>query len=207
MIATTAHPNPNRPPRDRLHARRRPAARTADAPTRPTRSPLAFACPLARVRGRCAAARGEVRGAREANARASSVSDARTARVSLSSRARERGGARVMLTFCPTCANLLLLDREGGGSGGGGVRLRCSACAYSYDVVDGVRQRVMTAKKTVDDVLGGDEAWRNVDKTATTCPKCEHGEAYFMQIQIRSADEPMSVFYKCCECAHQWREG
>jgi DNA-directed RNA polymerase III subunit RPC11 len=31
--------------------------------------------------------------------------------------------------------------------------------------------------------------------------------AYFMQIQIRSADEPMSTFYKCCKCANQWREG
>lgn len=145
-----------------------------------------------------------------ADARGAASVGRATARVRPVSRARERGGANAMLTFCPTCANLLLLEREGGGgggSGGGGVRLRCAACAYSYDVVDGVRQRVTTAKKTVDDVLGGDEAWRNVDKTATTCPKCEHGEAYFMQIQIRSADEPMSVFYKCCECAHQWREG
>lgn len=42
-----------------------------------------------------------------------------------------------------------------------------------------------------------------------TCPKCEHDRAYFMQIQIRSADEPMSIFYKCCNeaCQHQWREG
>ena len=41
-----------------------------------------------------------------------------------------------------------------------------------------------------------------------TCPKCEHPRAYFMQIQTRSADEPMSIFYKCCnhECQHQWNE-
>lgn len=31
-----------------------------------------------------------------------------------------------------------------------------------------------------------------------TCPKCEHPRAYFMQIQTRSADEPMTTFYKCC---------
>ena len=46
-----------------------------------------------------------------------------------------------------------------------------------------------------------------MDKTEATCPKCDHGLAYFMQIQIRSADEPMSTFYKCCSCANQWREG
>ncbi|KAG5457002.1 MAG: hypothetical protein BJ554DRAFT_3100, partial [Olpidium bornovanus] len=28
------------------------------------------------------------------------------------------------------------------------------------------------------------------------CPKCEHDRAYYMMIQIRSADEPASIFYK-----------
>ena len=106
----------------------------------------------------------------------------------------------------------------------------------------------MTRKK-VDDVLGGEDAWKNVDSiegkevningflliiiyytmTMTmipltllliiithlttsllaTCPKCENNRAYYMQIQIRSADEPSSIFYKCCRnsCGHQWREG
>jgi DNA-directed RNA polymerase III subunit RPC11 len=88
-------------------------------------------------------------------------------------------------------------------------------------------------RKEVDDVLGGAAAWENVDSTEGTvqlpmltfaikryflshalhitaeCPKCGHGRAYFMQIQIRSADEPSSIFYKCCneKCQNQWREG
>lgn len=82
-----------------------------------------------------------------------------------------------------------------------------------------------TQKKEVDDVLGGEAAWANVDKTrggcrqhktaplvlfstalaahilarflpAANCPKCGNGEAYFMQLQIRSADEPMTTFFK-----------
>lgn len=28
---------------------------------------------------------------------------------------------------------------------------------------------------------------------AATCPKCDHGRAYFYQLQIRSADEPMTT--------------
>uniref|UniRef100_A0A8C4RNT4 DNA-directed RNA polymerase III subunit RPC10 n=1 Tax=Erpetoichthys calabaricus TaxID=27687 RepID=A0A8C4RNT4_ERPCA len=50
--------------------------------------------------------------------------------------------------------------------------------------------------------------WENVDSTAETCPKCEHALAYFMQIQTRSADEPMTTFYKCCssQCGHCWRD-
>lgn len=69
--------------------------------------------------------------------------------------------------------------------------------------------RKQLKRKEVDDVLGGADAWKNVDSTEVTCPKCEHERAYFMLIQIRSADEPSSIFYKCCndDCQHQWREG
>ena len=95
-------------------------------------------------------------------------------------------------------------------------------------------------------MLGGEEAWRNVDATsgaqpvpmckprqgsrrllpAAVCPKCSHNKAFFMQVQIRSGDEPMTTFYKaraprrllrnasaesrtsqCVACKHQWREG
>lgn len=40
-----------------------------------------------------------------------------------------------------------------------------------------------------------------------TCPKCEAKQAYFRQVQIRSADEPMTSFYRCVQCANEWREG
>ncbi|KAK2078969.1 hypothetical protein QBZ16_002659 [Prototheca wickerhamii] len=56
-------------------------------------------------------------------------------------------------------------------------------------------KRVALKKKEVDDVLGGDEAWANVQKTDVTCPKCSYHQAYFMEIQIRSADEPATLFF------------
>uniref|UniRef100_A0A3P8SX77 DNA-directed RNA polymerase subunit n=1 Tax=Amphiprion percula TaxID=161767 RepID=A0A3P8SX77_AMPPE len=71
-----------------------------------------------------------------------------------------------------------------------------------------VNNRKYPKLKEVDDVLGGAAAWENVDSTAEKCPKCEHPRAYFMQIQTRSADEPMTTFYKCCngQCGHRWRD-
>lgn len=56
--------------------------------------------------------------------------------------------------------------------------------------------------------MGGAAAWENVDSTEVVCPSCSHGRAYFMQLQIRSADEPMTTFYKCCnnKCSHNWRD-
>lgn len=61
-------------------------------------------------------------------------------------------------------------------------------------------------KKQVDDVLGGDEAWENVDQTQARCPFCAHTQAYFMQMQIRSADEPSTTFYKCVSCKQRWND-
>ncbi|KAI8067992.1 putative Rpc11-DNA-directed RNA polymerase III subunit C11 [Gongronella butleri] len=107
------------------------------------------------------------------------------------------------MLFCPQCANMLLVTNDGG------QVFSCSTCPYQYTIQKRLTTRKLLERKEVDDVLGGDKAWENVDTTEATCPKCEHERAYFMQIQIRSADEPSSIFYKCCNssCNHQWREG
>ena len=78
-------------------------------------------------------------------------------------------------------------------------------------------------------MLGGPDAWKNADQTegaaeppcipcplgrtprvhsraAATCSKCGHDRAYYQQLQIRSADEPMTTFYKCTSCGTRWRE-
>lgn len=108
------------------------------------------------------------------------------------------------MLFCPSCGNLLLLD-----SGANSLVFDCQTCPYIYPISRTFTSKMELEKKKVDDILGSAEAWKNVDSTEVTCPKCEHGRAYFMQIQIRSADEPSSIFYKCCNplCSFQWREG
>lgn len=49
-------------------------------------------------------------------------------------------------------------------------------------------------------MYGGPGAWDNAQKSATQCTdaKCEGIEAAYYQVQIRSADEPMTSFYKVC---------
>ena len=82
----------------------------------------------------------------------------------------------------------------------------CTSCPYSCRITHPRSHKSAVQRKIVDDILGGAAAWEHVDRTMTVCPCCNHNEAYFMQMQIRSADEPMSVFYKCVKCAHQWNE-
>lgn len=62
--------------------------------------------------------------------------------------------------------------------------------------------RTHLKRKEVDDVMGGEAAWENVDKVpgmyhtflwrrkanggrTAVCPKCDYGEAYYRQLQIR----------------------
>mmetsp|Transcript_21247 Transcript_21247/g.67267 ORF Transcript_21247/g.67267 Transcript_21247/m.67267 type:complete len:111 (+) Transcript_21247:105-437(+) len=110
-----------------------------------------------------------------------------------------------MSLFCPTCANLLLVEHGGIGD----LRFFCQTCPYIYNIDRKMSKNVLLENKKVDDVLGGEDAWKNVDKTEASCSACGASEAYFMQIQIRSADEPASIFYKCINvsCGYRWREG
>lgn len=91
--------------------------------------------------------------------------------------------------FCPTCGNILLLSDSS---------LACATCPYVYAIHQPLTQTKHFDSKIPDDVLGGKDQWQNVDQADANCPdqKCEHNRAYFMQIQTRSADEPMTTFYK-----------
>lgn len=115
--------------------------------------------------------------------------------------------------FCPLDGTLLQIHTPSSSSDSLSASTTsvfiCSTCPYSFDIsIPFSNVTVPKNKKAVDDILGGAAAWENVDRTAAVCPnsKCGHGEAFFMQMQIRSADEPMSVFYKCCKCGHQWND-
>jgi DNA-directed RNA polymerase III subunit RPC11 len=103
-------------------------------------------------------------------------------------------------------------------------RFECLTCPYHFVINKRYFERKYMKKKEVEDILGGKDAWKNVDKTQgaftyigyrgfranhgmiVQCPneKCRNDEAYWYQLQIRSADEPMTAFYKVC-AGDGWR--
>lgn len=109
------------------------------------------------------------------------------------------------MKFCPWDGSILILDNQ---STHGGFRFRCPVCFYvnKIAVEDTLVFRTKYEAKKIDDILGGEEAWKNVPETDATCPHCHNKRAYYMQLQTRSADEPMTVFYKCTACKEQWKE-
>ena len=82
----------------------------------------------------------------------------------------------------------------------------CPLCPYVHRPRRKRKVDVPTRKKAVEDIIGADDDGQ--DRTSVRCPACGHGEAFFKQLQIRSADEPMTIFYRCCDkkCGHRWNE-
>ncbi|GKT34763.1 DNA-directed RNA polymerase subunit/transcription factor S like protein [Aduncisulcus paluster] len=105
------------------------------------------------------------------------------------------------MLFCPFCGVCLLVDQEGM------LKFFCPTCPYIFNVTRVFTKGVPLKKKVVDDVLGGDDAWKNVDSTKADCPSCGHDTAFYLTVQIRSADEPSTIFFRCAKCGHNWREG
>uniref|UniRef100_A0A914C6P6 DNA-directed RNA polymerase subunit n=1 Tax=Acrobeloides nanus TaxID=290746 RepID=A0A914C6P6_9BILA len=108
-----------------------------------------------------------------------------------------------MLLFCSVCGTSLSVE-EGSAS----LEFKCQGCGYTLPISKPVTSRVYPRLKDLDEVLGGPSAWENAQVTEERCPRCSHNKAYFMQLQTRSADEPMTIFYRCqnSKCAHRWKE-
>lgn len=106
-----------------------------------------------------------------------------------------------MLIFCPKCGNRLTI-----GEFTEGYAFRCHSCPLKQAIQERIESVKYSKLKEVDDVLNDANTWKNVDQAETKCPKCEHEKAYFMQMQIRSADEPSTTFYRCVSCSHNWKE-
>ncbi|KAH6814883.1 DNA-directed RNA polymerase [Perilla frutescens var. hirtella] len=108
------------------------------------------------------------------------------------------------MEFCPTCGNMLLyelpyMDRP--------ARFSCPTCPYACQIETRVKikRHVRLVKKPIDPIFSEDDR-KNLNETSVPCPECNNDKASFTQVQTRSADEPMTVFYTCTKCRHTWTE-
>ena len=70
-----------------------------------------------------------------------------------------------MLLFCPLCGGLLLINNQSASSASSNS-FTCKSCVYTFPIDSkSYSARVELTRKKVDDVLGGEDAWKNVDST------------------------------------------
>ena len=122
-------------------------------------------------------------------------------------------GKGQMRMFCRTCPYFWNIQKpikdplpEGNGPGAYN-----EAAARGLDKPSGSGARPASGAQRagpMNDVHGGEASWENASKTTgVTCDKCGHRQAYFYQVQTRSADEASTTFYRCVSCSPQWKEG
>ena len=96
------------------------------------------------------------------------------------------------MLFCAHCGNILLVE-----SAQQGLRFYCQTCPYVHLVAHAHRKVAHLVRKQVEPVLDVDSQWKNAPEADHPCSACTQTKAKYTQIQIRSADEPATNFYKC----------
>jgi len=106
------------------------------------------------------------------------------------------------MRFCEKCRNLLVVEKKRKN-----VYLVCRKCKRVYKT-KGEKLRIgssVTEGKKRVIVMTEKDQFSELPKTRIICQKCENMEAYWWMQQTRSADEPPTMFYRCCKCGYSWR--
>ena len=123
-----------------------------------------------------------------------------------------------VMHFCPIDQNLLHItdrpcERRTARSTtdeayDGNFRWYCLTCDYTYPIEEPVRIDVaVRAQGARTGIVGGEDAWSGAPETdGVRCERCGCKRAYYKEMQTRSADEPMTLFYKCKGCGELWKE-
>ena len=82
----------------------------------------------------------------------------------------------------------------------------CHTCPYHYLLRTAISTTQQFATRKPEHVSGEDDEVKFGNKCTVQCPRCQNNEALFMELQTRSADEPMTIFYRCTACKFNWKE-
>jgi DNA-directed RNA polymerase subunit M len=111
-----------------------------------------------------------------------------------------------MVKFCPKCGSIMIPRKEGGKS----IWI-CPKCGYKEEATNEDKVVIKSKKKhsprdklvVIEDDM---PPTASLLKGVVRCPKCGSDEVYYWMVQTRSADEPMTRFYRCKKCGYTWRE-
>ncbi|XP_953183.1 RNA polymerase small subunit, putative [Theileria annulata] len=108
-----------------------------------------------------------------------------------------------MSLFCPLCHSILYFESKEYNNSS----FSCLRCSYNLPVTKNYyKETVCTNVKEAGKTLFEANEFQHAPRIPAVCPSCNNKEAYFMSIQTRSADEPMTQFFVCTGCLKRWKE-
>jgi len=96
--------------------------------------------------------------------------------------------------FCDKCGGLMR-PKDG--------KLVCMSCEGEQAITDEDRKTIIEHQEKKE-IAFFDEV-DTLPKEKILCEKCGNNEAYFVVRQMRAADEPETMIYKCTKCGYKWR--
>ena len=110
------------------------------------------------------------------------------------------------MEYCPRCGSLMIPHK-----GEGKVVLKCTVCGYTKDLREGKAEGKYTFRKRIEHkpeekIIVLEKEHKIGVKVPAKCPRCGHNEAFYYEMQTRSADEPSTRFFTCTKCGYKWRE-
>lgn len=90
--------------------------------------------------------------------------------------------------------------------GSKGDEVPCPSCGESQKTQSTVKLTEKIKKVEEKEIVDTDQAAEIHPITDSECPECGNTQAYYWTKQTRSGDEPETQFFKCVNCAHQWRD-
>ncbi len=105
------------------------------------------------------------------------------------------------MQFCDECGSMMMPFKDDEGN----AQLKCRSCGH---IMKGDSKLIVsqTVKRTPKDkIVVVEDDSIPMPKTAASCPKCGHNEAYYWTVQTRRGDEGATEFYRCTECKVTWR--
>jgi transcription factor S len=103
-----------------------------------------------------------------------------------------------MVDFCKDCGAIIMGIR--------GEEVPCPSCGASQKAKTEMKLSEKVAKVEEKEVIDTNKQAEINPITDAECPECKSPKAYYWTKQTRAGDEPETQFFKCVECAHQWRD-
>lgn len=105
-----------------------------------------------------------------------------------------------LIEFCPNCSTLLLITKLDNKP-----VYKCRTCPYHIPLSPFIHT-IYFNKPIAENIVLNENRLDQLAKTEKTCEKCNYHTAAFIEMQTRSADEPMTIFYNCVKCKYTWKE-